>query len=350
MLTSKKGWFVMKKTFKKLTALLFVFVLIFSFAGCESDTGLVSEESEYTETVETLHRDENSEKLTVDDESTDIDTSTTTSTAEKEIGKEPTEEKTATTKKPPVKTEDTAFNTESTQKSSVTTSSKETNKKTEVTQSKENTESETITSSSTDNTTTSAPTVTIPTFTKSVNVYEHKNIETATGSDDYYAWLSVYCINDNASNNNDFQNEFKNIFGYVPTAKVQSKYIGEFLVDGYEGVQKIYQYTIEDSTYPLIIDEFYVVKKKICADGSGWCGFPIPCSMDNMDNSQRVQNLLLDMREMFCEWYGVDYSYVTSNRDKFMVNMISEAGLMRTEDGRVLNVIYRYIRGINMPI
>ncbi len=340
----------MKKTLKKLAALLFVFVLIFSFSGCESDTDLNSNESEYAETVESLQRDENSEELTVDDESTDIDTSTTISTGEKVIEEEPTEEKTATTQKSPVETENTTSNTESTQKSSVTTSSKETNKKTEVTQSKENTESETITSSSTDNTTTSAPTVTIPTFTKSVNVYEHKNIETATGSDDYYAWLSVYCINDNASNKNDFQNEFKNIFGYVPTAKVQSKYIGEFLVNGYEGVQKIYQYTIEDSTYPLITDEFYVVKKKICADGSGWCGFPVPCSMDNMDNSQRVQNLLLEMREMFCEWYGVDYSYVTSNRDKFMVNMISEAGLMRTEDGRVLNVIYRYIRGINMPI
>lgn len=340
----------MKKTFKKLTALLFVFVLIFSFAGCESDTGLDSKESEYAETVETLQRDESSEELTVDDETTDIDTGTTISTEVKVIEEEPTEEKTATTQKSPVETEDTTSNTESAQKSSVTTSSKETNKKTEVAQSKENNESETITSSSTDNTTTSAPIVTIPTFTESVYVYEHKNVETATGSDDYYAWLNVYCINDNTSNKNDFQNEFKSAFGYLPTAKIQIKYIGEFLVDGYEGVQKIYQYTIEDSTYPLITDEFYVVKKKICADGSGWCGFPVPCSMDNMDNSQRVQNLLLDMREMFCEWYGVDYSYVTSNRDKFMVNMISEAGLMRTEDGRVLNVIYRYIRGINMPI
>ena len=340
----------MKKTFKKLTALLFVFVLIFSFAGCEGNTTLEPKEFEYTETVETLQRDESSEELTIDDESTDIDTNTTTSTEEKVIEEEPTEEKTATTQKTPVKTEDTASNTESTQKSNVTTSSKETNKKSEVTQSKENNESETITSSSTDNTTTSAPIVTIPTFTKSVNVYEHKNIETATGSDDHFAWLSVYCINDNTSNKNDFQNEFKSIFGYMPTAKIQNKYIGEFLVDGYEGVQKIYQYTIEDSTYPLITDKFYVVKKKICADGSGWCGFPVPCSMDNMDNSQRVQNLLLEMREMFCEWYGVDYSYVTSNRDKFMVNMISEAGLMRTEDGRVVDVIYRYIRGINMPI
>lgn len=340
----------MKKTLKKLAALLFVFVLIFSFSGCESDTDLNSNESEYAETVATLQLDESSEELTVDDESTDADTSTTTSTAEKENEEESTQEKTATTQKPPVETEDTTSNTESTQKSSVTTSFKETNKKPEVTQSKENNESDTITSSPTDNITTSAPTVTIPTFTKTVYVYEHKNIETATGSDDYYAWLSVYCIDDNTSNKNDFQNEFKSVFGYMPTAKIQSKYIGEFLVDGYEGVQKIYQYTIEDSTYPLITDEFYVVKKKICADGSGWCGFPVPCSMDNMDNSQRVQNLLLEMREMFCEWYGVDYSYVTSNRDKFMVNMISEAGLMRTEDGRVLNVIYRYIRGINMPI
>ena len=340
----------MKKTLKKLTALLFVFVLIFSFAGCESNTGSDSKESEYAETVATLQHDESSEELTVDDESTDVDANTTTLTEEKIIVEEPTEEKTATTQKSPIETEDTVSNTEPTQKSSVTKSSKETNKKTEVTQSKEDTKSETNTSSSTDNTTTSAPTVTIPTFTKTVYVYEHKNIETATGSDDYYAWLNVYCINDNTSNKNDFQNEFKSVFGYMPTAKIQSKYIGEFLVDGYEGVQKIYQYTIEDSTYPLITDEFYVVKKKICADGSGWCGFPVPCSMDNMDNSQRVQNLLLDMREMFCEWYGVDYSYVTSNRDKFMVNMISEAGLMRTEDGRVLNVIYRYIRGIDMPI
>lgn len=342
----------MKKTLKKLTALLFIFVLIFSFTGCESDTGLDSKESKYAETIETLQRDESSEELTVDDESTDVDTSATTSTAEKAIEEEPTEEKTVTTQKTPVETEDTTSNIEPTLKSSVTTPSTDTTKKTEVTsQSNEKKETEpTTTSNSTENTTTSVPTVTIPTFTKTVYVYEHKNIETATGSDDYYAWLNVYCINDNTSNKNDFQNEFKSVFGYMPTAKIQSKYIGEFLVDGYEGVQKIYQYTIEDSTYPLITDEFYVVKKKICADGSGWCGFPVPCSMDNMDNSQRVQNLLLEMREMFCEWYGVDYSYVTSNRDKFMVNMISEAGLMRTEDGRVLNVIYRYIRGINMPI
>lgn len=341
----------MKKTFKKLTALLFVFVLIFSFAGCESDTGSDSKESEYSETVETLQLDESFEELTVDDESTDADTSATTSTAEKANEEEPTEGKTATTQKPPVKTENTTSNTESTQKSSVTTPSMDTTEKTEVTsQSNEKKETEPTTSNSTENTTTSLPTVTVPAFTKSVYVYEHKNIETAAGSDDYFAWLSVYCIDDNTSNKSDFQNEFKSVFGYMPTAKIQSKYIGEFMVDGYEGVQKIYQYSIEDSTYPLITDEFYVVKKKICTDGSGWCGFPVPCSMDNMDNSQRVQNLLLEMREMFCEWYGVDYSYLTSNRDKFMVNMISEAGLMRTEDGRVLNVIYRYIRGINMPI
>ena len=73
----------MKKTFKKLTALLFVFVLIFSFAGCESNTGSDSKESEYAETVATLQHDESSEELTVDDESTDVGTSTTTSTAEK---------------------------------------------------------------------------------------------------------------------------------------------------------------------------------------------------------------------------------------------------------------------------
>ena len=82
----------MKKTFKKLTAMLFVFVLIFSFAGCESNTTLEPKESEYAETVETLQLDESFEELTVDDESTDVDTSATTSTAEKAIEEEPTEE------------------------------------------------------------------------------------------------------------------------------------------------------------------------------------------------------------------------------------------------------------------
>lgn len=340
----------MKKTFIKLTVLLFVFVLIFSFAGCGGNTTLEPKESEYAETVVTLQRDENSEKLTVDDESTDVDTSATTSTAEKVIEEETTEEKTATTQKPPLKAEDTTSNTESTQKSNVTTSSKETNKKSELAQSKENNEAETITSSSTDNTTTSVPTVTIPTFTKAVNVYDHKNVETTPGSDNYVAFMSVYCVNDNTDNRTGFENKFKIAFGFMPTAKIKSSYIGEFLVNGYEGPQKVYQYTVEDKTYPLITDEFYVVKKKICADGSGWCGFPVPCSMDNIDNSPRVQNLMTDMRTMFCDWYGIDYSYITSNSDKFMVNMISEAGLMRTKDGKVVDVIYRYIRGVNMPI
>ncbi|MDD6312482.1 MAG: hypothetical protein PUB08_03285, partial [Firmicutes bacterium] len=199
-------------------------------------------------------------------------------------------------------------------------------------------------------TATTTPAVTTPKFAKQVNVYEHKNIETPRGSNDYIAYMSVYCVSDNADNRTKFANEFKKEFGFLPTAKIKSTYVGEFLVEGYEGAQKVFQYTIEDSTYPLITDEFYVVKKKICDDGSGWCGFPVPCSMDNMDNSQRVQNLLAQMRTMFCDWYGIDYSYLVANSDKFMVNCISEAGLMRTEDGRVLDVIYHLIRGVNMPI
>ena len=35
---------------------------------------------------------------------------------------------------------------------------------------------------------------------------------------------------------------------------------------------------------------------------------------------------------------------------KFMVNMISQAGLMRTLDGKVTQVVYRYTRGVNMPV
>jgi hypothetical protein len=38
------------------------------------------------------------------------------------------------------------------------------------------------------------------------------------------------------------------------------------------------------------------------------------------------------------------------HKDKFYINMISQAGMMRTKDGRVLEVVYRYTRGINMPL
>ncbi len=332
----------MKKNFKNLTLILLSVAMIFSIAGCSNETPATSDDYKNTNSSDYAYNESTSTYI----ESEDV----TTSSNESSAVIDSTTETTTTSKSPvlnqDVSKPDTNINT----LDSTSVLPQTTKKKEDINNSKSESETKNTTPMVTDSTTSTVPTVNIPKFTQSLNQYEYKNIEKQTGSDDYVAWMTVYLINDNSANITDFKNEFKTVFGFTPTANIQSKYLGEFMIDGYTDAQKIYQYSIEDNTYPLITDEFYVIKKKICADGSGWCGFPVPCSMDNMDNSQRVQNLLLEMRQMFCEWYGIDYSYVTANSDKFMTNMISEAGLMRTEDGRVLDVIYRYIRGINMPI
>lgn len=330
----------MKKNFRNLVAWLVVLTLLSSFSGCTGSTPVFPGETENLEAIETDNTSGMDTHILSDIQSITAKTISTTSNKE-----------TKTVAQVSIKTEDIASNTKATtQKSHNSSTFTEETKKSTTTNSKEAVISKSTIITTTNGVRPTEPMVTTPKFTKSINLYEHKNVETKAGSDEYIAWMSVYCIDDDAANITEFQNKFESVFGFMPTAKIQRKYIGEFLIDGYNGVQKIYQYTIEDSTYDLITDEFYVIKKKICTDGSGWCGFPIPCSMDNMDNSPKVQNLVSEMHQMFCKWYGVSFSYIMENRDKFRVNMISEAGRMRTQDGRVVDVIYRYVRGINMPI
>lgn len=187
-------------------------------------------------------------------------------------------------------------------------------------------------------------------FSSSIGVYEFKNIEKKEGSEDYYAYLSVYSTKNDSEQIASFKKEFKEIFGFEPADTINCKELGTYMVSGFDEPTKVYQLSVHDDTYPLITDEFYVVKKKICADGSAWVGFPMPCSLDDMDTSERARKLLSEMNNTFCEWTGYDYAYITANEDKFMVNMISQAGLMRTLDGKVTQVVYRYTRGINMPI
>ena len=188
------------------------------------------------------------------------------------------------------------------------------------------------------------------TFAHTIGIYTIQNLEKQKGSDDYYAHLSSYTLDKSETYRKEFIAKFASAFGYEPTAEIVCKTLGTYHIDGLKEPMEVYEFYINDDTYPLITDEFYLVKKKICADGSAWVGFPIPCSMDNMESSTRVSKLLTEMNNTFCNWTGYDYSYISQNKDKFMVNMISEAGKMRTLDGKVTDVIYRYTRGVNMPI
>lgn len=350
----------MKKNVKKLKSLLLVFALLFSVTGCTSNTNSSSEISVVTEIVEITAENESTEDNNVTDESVSTDVNSGTSSNLSAASKTESIADNTVNVQSPTKTDKVTSDTVVTQ-SNISTPNAQINKDPVITESKEElpeeesderkeVEEENIPPSTSNTQTSSKPSYSIPEFTEKVYEYEYENIKSDGPFNSYYAWMSVYCVGDTDANKENFKIKFKETFGFEPTAVIKVKNVGKYLVDGYQGAKWIYQYTIKDSTYPLITDEFYVVKKKLCSDGSAWCGFAVPCSMDNMDNSQRVQDLKKEMRQTFCDWYGVDYIYVVTNQDKFEINMICELGVVRTEDGRVLSAIYHYMRGINMPV
>ncbi|MGN0492246.1 MAG: hypothetical protein ACI4F7_01250 [Acutalibacteraceae bacterium] len=189
-------------------------------------------------------------------------------------------------------------------------------------------------------------------FDKQIGVYETKNLPSVSS---YYddrcpAWIGVYSIGKSEIIEKEIIEKFNVSFGYYANESVACSYVGRYTVDGYDEPKEIYQYTIQDLTYPLLDDEFYVITKKICDDGSAWVGFPVPGNLDTMDTSYRVSQLLNQMDQMFCEWTGYSMEYMRSNKDKFLIDMVSVAGKVRTKDGQVLDIVYRYTRGVNMPI
>ncbi len=225
-------------------------------------------------------------------------------------------------------------------------------KKDPTTSIKENHNSTTETTSKNDTSQSTETVKTYDKFEKSIGVYESKNLPSES---DYYedrcpTWIEVYSVGQNVDMEAEIKEKFKAAFGYDANEKVNCSYVGEYLVDGYDVAQQVYQYTIKDLTYPLLQDEFYVIKKKLCTDGSPWVGFVVPGSLDTMDTSFRVTKLLNEMNQQFSDWSGYSLEYMRENKDKFYINMISQAGMMRTKDGQVLEVVYRYTRGINMPL
>lgn len=202
------------------------------------------------------------------------------------------------------------------------------------------------------NNTSSVPQNNYSKFDKKIGVYETKNLPSVSN---YYddrcpAWISVYSVGKNAKTENEIKEKFNTAFGYYANENVVCTYVGKYIIDGYNEAEEIYQYTIQDLTYPLLQDELYVITKQLCDDGSAWVGFPVPGTLYTMDTSDRVSELINEMDKMFCEWTGYDMKYMRSHKDKFMIDMISVAGKMRTTDGKVIDVVYRYTRGVDMPV
>lgn len=184
-------------------------------------------------------------------------------------------------------------------------------------------------------------------FKGELDVYEYENKPVETISFDYAACLSVY--KNNNTSHQEFKDKFEEVFGFQPTCDIKCEYMGTFIVDGYNSPQEIYHYTIEDYTYDLFTDEFYKVYRQICTDGSPWVGYVLPGNIDTMESSERTDTLYEEMLNDFTEWTGYNLEYMAEHPKSFAIANVTEP-YVRTVDGRVIQVVYRFTRAYNLPI
>ncbi|MGN0467275.1 MAG: fibronectin type III domain-containing protein [Acutalibacteraceae bacterium] len=197
------------------------------------------------------------------------------------------------------------------------------------------------------------PVKTYEKFEQKIGVYETKNLPSVST---YYeqecpAWIGVYTIGKNQDVENEIKKQFKKAFGYDAQEKVKCSLIGEYLVDGYNGPQSIYQYTITDLTYDLVLDDFYVINRKICDDGSPWVGFCVPSSIDDLYYDEQFGKLTGRLKSEMSKFSGYSVDYIR-NSGKFSTpyNLI-ESGPYRTKDGQIIQCLtYICLRGYEIPL
>lgn len=185
-------------------------------------------------------------------------------------------------------------------------------------------------------------------FSGKISVYQSKNLPSTHSYYDEYcpAWMSVYTIGKSENNIADFKKEFKKTFGYVPEEKIECKYMGKYQVEGYNGPQDVYRYTVEDSTYQLLFSDFYTVETAVCDDGCPWTGFCVPYSIDELTYDEKKNELIHEMLTTFYDYSGYSKEYVDKS-DKFTTPYhLIESGPYRTKDGKIISdITWYFVRG-----
>ncbi len=189
-------------------------------------------------------------------------------------------------------------------------------------------------------------------FQGKLGIYEYKNLEQRYWYNDHNpAWIGVFTTEKSANMEAEIKAKFQEHFGYTPNEEVVCTYVGDYFLDGQTTATSVYQYTISDATYTLLECDFYHVYTQLCTDGSGWVGFAVEGNMDTMPTGPEIWDLVEESNQIFMDWTGYDWEYIQANKgEKFWYYMLSEAGTMRTRDGELVEVVFRYIRGINMPV
>lgn len=183
-------------------------------------------------------------------------------------------------------------------------------------------------------------------FGKKIGVYFSDNIQNGS---DYAAYIQIYTLSMSSENETNIISEFEHNFGFKPTAKVTVEMVGTYLVDG--KVETIYSYSISDKTYPFLDHALYSVYHQLCGDGvSHWVGFAIEGGQDDdwgkLMSTPAVRELKNEMYTTFYEKTGYSEKYIASHEKDFYMGYISQAGTMRTADGKLIEVLYIYCREI----
>lgn len=186
-------------------------------------------------------------------------------------------------------------------------------------------------------------------FTGTIGEYTHKNVYLPDSPYEYSADMSVNLIGKTDKNIVAFKEKFASVYGYEPKNKVKCTLLGRYYVNG--SLEDVYRYEISDTRYPLLVEDYYVPRRQVCSDGSAWVGFAAPVAFYEVDvMPDEVCELIPVIRKDFCEWTGISEEYMYEHPESFANYGISVAGKMRTVDGTIEDVIYVYIRGVNMPL
>lgn len=203
----------------------------------------------------------------------------------------------------------------------------------------------------TENNETTTPEAKPTTFKEAIGVYDIRNLpsEHPLYEDRCAAWISIYTVGKNDGIESEMKSKFKDNFGYEAQEKVVCTCVGDYYVEGYNGVQKVYQYSIEDYTYPLIVDEFYKLSYSVCMDGSPWVGYCIP--QENYWESDKNAELSSKIDRYFCEISGYNSKYIMEHEDDFTgSSWVCWSGPYRTKDGKIIDqIVWCYVRGFDVP-
>ncbi|MBR5825732.1 MAG: fibronectin type III domain-containing protein [Clostridia bacterium] len=184
-----------------------------------------------------------------------------------------------------------------------------------------------------------------------IGVYESKNLPSKHFMYDNKcaAWISIYTTENDSKYVSEIKKEFKAAFGYEAQEEVNCEYVGDFYIEGYEEAQSVYQYSIEDYTYDLFVDEFYELSYCVTLDGCPWVGF---CILESEEVDYEAKSrLFTEMRYYFFEISGYDEDYRIAHEDNFSYpyNVIW-SGPYRTKDGKIIKQIgWYFIRGYDVP-